>query len=151
MIPHLMATPTIYGGSTPDAIYHLLVTGDRWWDDYSLVLESIRAVAEWCEEEGYELHVVHGWADGADSQAGEAARELELPCHSYPAPWDRIRRLGLGPAKSAGTRRNTLMRERHEIDGVLAFHDDLWGRSKGTKNMVEQIRKLGIEFKHVHH
>jgi hypothetical protein len=149
-----MPTKTIYGGM-PDEdgnipIYFLLITGDRNWVDSGMVFRCIESVAQWCEEQEYELHVVHGGAPGADTCADEAAKALELPCHRYPAPWNRIRRLNLGPARSAGSRRNTVMRERHDILGAIAFHDDL-ANSKGTKNMVEQLKKLRVDIEYVSH
>lgn len=142
-----MPTPTIYGGETDEDIYHLLVTGSRDWDRPKAVEAAIKSVMDWCEEEGLELHIVHGGCkSGADLHADEAAQKLELPCHRYPAPWNRIRRLGLGRPKSAGVRRNAEMPKRHDIDGAIAFHENI-DDSTGTADMIEILEELEIEYR----
>lgn len=46
--------------------------------------------------------------------------------------------------KSAGPIRNRKMIDEHEPDFVLAFHDDLEGESKGTKDCVAYAKSKGI-------
>lgn len=135
---------TIYGGESPDHIFYLLVTGDRNWSDEETVYWCIRQVREDCLARGYELHVVHGDADGADTCARAAAKKLQIPAHSYPAPWDFIKKTeGYKRSRSAGPRRNRVMPERHKIDMAIAFHDDI-DNSKGTADMISYLRELGI-------
>lgn len=134
---------TIYGGASSDDIYFLLITGDREWTDYELVLECVEHVERQCEENRIELHVVHGGARGADSCGDRAANKLQVPCHRYPAPWKRIGRV-------AGPARNELMPERHPIDGAYVFHDNI-AESSGTKDMMKKLIKLGIPYELISH
>lgn len=130
---------TIYGGESAEHIFYLLVTGDRNWDDENTVYLFIKQMHADCLNRGFELHVIHGGARGADTCADKAAERLQIPCHRYPAPWNLLKKIEPGKKYlSAGPRRNELMQERHEIDFCLAFHDDIAG-SKGTKNMLKHF------------
>lgn len=80
--------------------------------------------------------IVHGGAPGADRMAGSLALKLGL-CTPivYPADWRLY-----GP--SAGAIRNRLMLDVEKPDLVIAFWD---GESPGTRGMMEETRKRGIE------
>lgn len=69
--------------------------------------------------------------------ADSVARELGLRPESHPAMWGRDK-------KAAGAIRNRKML-RLGAELVIAFHDDLEGRSRGTKDMVGIARKAGVE------
>ena len=80
-------------------------------------------------------YIISGMARGADSLGAEFA-ELMMPdghLLKRPADWDKY-------GKSAGYRRNHQMAL--EADVLIAFWD---GRSKGTKNMIEEAHKAGLE------
>jgi len=73
---------------------------------------------------------------GADEGAYEAARDLHIPYMICWADWDRW-------GNKAGPIRNQEMLDRGRPNYALAFHDDL-NKSKGTKDMVERLKKAGI-------
>ena len=79
--------------------------------------------------------IMSGCAPGADTLAIEYADERlgERKVLKRPADWDKY-------GKSAGFRRNHQMAL--EADVLIAFWD---GRSKGTKNMIEEAHKAGLE------
>ena len=74
--------------------------------------------------------VITGGASGVDAIAHTIAREHGLPTRVFPADW----RLG----RRAGPLRNKQMAE--EGDALLAIWD---GASRGTKNMIDEMRALG--------
>ena len=55
----------------------------------------------------------------------------------YPADWDRF-------GRAAGPIRNKQMLDEGKPTLVIAVHEDI-SKSKGTKNMVEQAEKRGID------
>jgi hypothetical protein len=68
--------------------------------------------------------------------AGMAAKVLGFPIWEFPADWDTH-------GRSAGPLRNRKMLDT-KPDLVIAFHGNL-NASKGTKNMVHQARRNGVE------
>lgn len=108
----------------------ILVCGSRTWDDPYPILRELNKLP-------LEATIIHGAANGADSLAGAIARRLGFNAVvAVPADWKRY---GLG----AGPIRNRKMLEMGP-DLVLAFSRDI-ENSKGTRNMVEQARKAGVE------
>jgi hypothetical protein len=113
----------------------LIVTGDREWDDLSLV----RWVLTHCMAEGYG-RLINGKARGLDRIARSAALQMEWEVEDYPY----IGELG----RAGGVVRNQLMLDSEaDADLVLAFHDDL-EESKGTRDMVRRSRKVCREVRH---
>lgn len=137
--------------------HYLLVTGDRNWSDYTMILRVIRGVKIDCAKKGKLLHVVCGaqrledrrndiWR-GADWLAIEACMELQIPFHGVPAPWeDFFARLGRPAGNRAGTDRNQWMLDWFSINECAAFHDNL-DKSKGTKDMVHRARARRVPVK----
>jgi len=76
--------------------------------------------------------LIEGGAPGADFMAREFARWAGIPVETYPADWS------LG--KAAGPIRNLQMLEEGRPDLVVAFEG-----GAGTRNMVKQARRAGIE------
>jgi hypothetical protein len=107
----------------------VLVCGARDWSDIGSIRRTLAALPP-------DTVVIHGAARGADSLAGEAARELGLRVRAFPADWARY-------GKAAGPVRNRQMLVEGKPDRVLAFHADLAG-SKGTADMVRQARAAGV-------
>jgi len=107
----------------------VLVCGDRNWSHKAIIQKILSSIKPDV--------VIEGEARGADSMAREVAESLEIVVEKYPANWEKY-------GKSAGMVRNTQMLKEGKPDLVLAFHDDI-ENSKGTKNMVAQARKAGIE------
>lgn len=104
-------------------------TGDRHWKDWILVNETIR----YFDSTRDEIHV-------GDEPNGLDHIVWELTSHfnryRYIAEWKRY-------GRAAGPRRNEHMLNA-EPDVLVAFHDDLNGKSKGTKNCVMQAQRKGI-------
>lgn len=76
--------------------------------------------------------VIHGAAGGADTMAGEWAREEGIQVVAVPANWK-------GEGKSAGPKRNQLMLDLLEPDIVVAFPG-----GTGTADMVRRAKEAGI-------
>lgn len=103
----------------------IIVAGGRDFDDYQLLcrrldyfFQKIRPI------------IICGEAKGADVLGRRYAEEIGLEIMSFPAQWEKY-------GKSAGYRRNEEMAA--VADGLVAFWD---GESKGTKHMIEYMRKL---------
>lgn len=75
--------------------------------------------------------VVSGGANGVDALGEEWAYKQHLHLMIFPADWDTY-------GKSAGMRRNRTMAA--YADRLIAVHD---GVSKGTANMIAEMRKQG--------
>lgn len=75
--------------------------------------------------------VISGGARGIDKLAEIVAKDLGLPFELFRAEWDTY-------GKSAGHKRNELMAE--FCDAALVIWD---GESKGTKNMISHLMRLG--------
>ena len=78
----------------------------------------------------FATEIVHGCAEGIDSCGFEFARQDSIPIKTFKPDWDKH-------GKRAGPIRNSLMAE--YADGLLLIWD---GKSKGSKNMLETMRKL---------
>lgn len=116
----------------------VLVCGDRLWRDSHMVhahLSSLKA-------ELGTFTVVEGGATGADVEAANAARHLDLPVETFKADWIKY-------GRAAGPRRNRQMLDT-KPDLVLAFHDDI-EHSRGTKDCVGEARRRGIAVRVVSH
>lgn len=72
-----------------------------------------------------------GGARGADSLGRAWARDNKIEVLNFPAQWDLY-------GKAAGPIRNYEMAQ--AADFLVAFWDD---KSRGTKNMIESMRRLG--------
>jgi hypothetical protein len=107
----------------------ILVCGGRNYTDLAAVRLTLQ-----------ELHtkkpislVVHGAARGADSLAGQVAKEIGIPVKEYPARWDIYGR-GAGPV------RNLEMYQKEKPDLVVAFPG-----GSGTAHMVKLATNGGTE------
>jgi len=113
----------------------VLFTGDRDWTRKGPVEMVIYGLYL---KYGDALRIVHGGAPGLDSIAGEVATEI-LSANKvtvYPAEWSRF-------GKAAGPIRNRQMLEENP-ELVIAFHNNLWEGSVGTKDMVLVSREQNI-------
>ena len=122
----------------------VLICGDRNWTNRETIRAWIEKLIDW----GYHT-VIEGEAKGADTIAREEAERAGMIVFKYPAKWDEYRqkypveKFGM-KFKSAGTDRNTQMLVEGKPSLVVAFHPDI-SKSKGTKNMIKQAKKTGIE------
>lgn len=78
-----------------------------------------------------QIIIISGHARGADSLGELFARENHLQLEVYPADWSTH-------GKGAGHIRNAEMAQ--VSDCLVAFWD---GESKGTKNMINNMKRLG--------
>lgn len=115
----------------------ILVTGDRDWDDITLVVEQLK---------GYRpgTILVHGACRGADIICAAVAEALGFTVRGYPADWE-------GHRKAAGPIRNQeMLTKEHKpeepIDLCLAFHNDIQN-SSGTADMLDRVVKANIPWK----
>lgn len=122
----------------------ILVCGDRNYTDWAAFEEELR---EWLIEEPHcwincakpsEITIIEGGARGVDTLAKEFAIKYGMAVKEYPADWDKY-------GKAAGPIRNKQMLDEGKPDLVIAFLNSQ--HSRGTKNMIEQATKAGIEVK----
>jgi hypothetical protein len=106
----------------------VIVCGGRDYKDRERVfaaLDQMRA-----KHSGF-LLIAHGGAPGADTLAGEWARERGIACEVFPADWE-----GRGPA--AGPERNQRMIDAG-ANGCVAFPG-----GRGTADCVRRCEATGI-------
>lgn len=106
----------------------ILICGDRKWISYLEIKKVLNTF-----DKG--TVIVHGCCRGADYIAGVVAKDLGLAVIEVPAEWQKY-------GKAAGPVRNKKMLDMG-VSQVFAFHNNL-DESKGTKNMVEQAKSVGI-------
>ena len=103
----------------------VIIAGSRHFNNYDLVEETI-------EKLGLEIdEVVYGGAPGADYMGLLWARKHKVKVKTFLAEWSVY-------GGAAGPLRNKQMAEYG--DYLLAFWN---GKSKGTKNMIYEMRKKG--------
>lgn len=105
----------------------VLVCGDRRFDDWSLLCQVLGRFG--IDE------IIEGGATGADFLARVWAKYLGVPFREFPANWKLY-------GKAAGPIRNKQMLDEGKPDLAIAF---LAPGSRGTKDMIEQARKAGVE------
>ena len=103
----------------------VIIAGSRNIVDYNLVLEAVYSSNIQIDE------IVSGGALGVDSLGEKYAKSNGLDLVIFPANW-------LGRGRSAGHHRNRKMGD--YADTLIAIWD---GQSKGTKGMIDYMRKLG--------
>lgn len=104
----------------------VVIFGGRGFDDYALM----RSKCDFFIGSKYgKIIIVVGKAKGADALAEKYAKEKGYEIREFYAEWDLY---GL----SAGPIRNGLMAD--YADAGIGFWD---GKSSGTKNMIEQMKK----------
>lgn len=116
----------------------VIVCGDRKWKETLPIRELLERLKE---EYGTSLLVITGAAQGADSIASKLCLDLGIDQVICPANW-------AGRSFSAGPIRNALMLRLALAFGgdveVHAFHRFI-SNSKGTKNMVERAKNMGVK------
>lgn len=108
----------------------LLVCGGRDFEDRELTYELISKTLGSDEKEHHVI--IHGGAKGADTLAGDYAKENGLACEVYHAEWERF-------GKAAGAKRNRRMLVEGKPNAVLAMPG-----GRGTANMVKQTKSYGV-------
>ena len=103
----------------------VIVAGGRDFDNYELLKEKLDFYFK-----DITPVIVCGEAKGADLLGRRYAEEKGLDILSYPAEWEKY-------GKSAGFRRNEQMAA--NATALVAFWD---GKSKGTKHMIDTMKRL---------
>jgi len=107
----------------------VLVCGGRDYDDF----ERVEAVLSKLHAEAGIDAIIQGGARGADLLAYNWAHWAGVPCEQYDADWEAFGRM-------AGGMRNKAMLDEGRPDLVIAFPG-----GSGTRNMIRQARKAGVE------
>jgi len=110
--------------------FKLIVAGGRSFVNADLMWETVIALANG-PYALKDVSIVSGMAPGADRMAAEFAKMNHVVLYPMPANWKHY-------GRSAGMRRNADMAA--FADGALVFWN---GTSKGSRNMIETMRKLG--------
>ena len=113
--------------------FKLIIAGTRSFNDYELLrsILSTLFMKHHCWTIDWNEEIVSGGAPGADTLAVRYATEANMPFKVFPADWKKY-------GRSAGQRRNRQMAE--YADAAIVFWD---GKSRGTQNMIQQMRELG--------
>lgn len=102
----------------------VIIAGPRTLEEYELIEQAV-------VESGFEVtEEVSGTAKGADRLGELWAATHDVPVKQFPADWNNH-------GKAAGPIRNKQMGV--YADALIAVWD---GKSKGTKNMIDTMRKL---------
>lgn len=109
----------------------IIVAGGRDFKNYTLLKETLDKLLRKRSPE--EVEIVCGEAAGADSLGKKYAIEKGMDVASFPADWD-------GHGRAAGPIRNGQMAD--YATHCLCFWD---GRSKGTKNMINQAKQRNLK------
>ena len=110
--------------------FKLIVAGGRDFTDAKMLDKAILDLAEG-EYADKAISIVSGMARGADMLGYMFAVKNNVVVYAMPADWEQH-------GKRAGMIRNKEMGE--FADALLAFWDS---ESKGTKQMIDYMRKLG--------
>lgn len=106
----------------------LLIAGSRGYGNYKELSREVKNYIENVED----VQIITGCARGVDYMAKMFALENNIPCTVYLAEWNKY-------GKSAGPIRNRQMAEKAQAG--LIFWD---GKSKGTENMLAELKKNGV-------
>ena len=103
-----------------------IIAGCRDFTDYNLLKSKV----DYYRKDNAITEVVCGGATGADALGENYAVQNGIPVKGFPADWNKH-------GKAAGPIRNRQMAE--YADCLIAVWD---GKSRGTKNMIDEMNKL---------
>jgi hypothetical protein len=107
----------------------ILVCGSRDYEDYDKIEKTVRDFLT------KDTIFIQGGAPGADTLAGQIARNNGVHCAQVDALWNSF-------GRAAGPLRNAAMLAL-EPEIVFAFYTN-YAKSRGTKNMVKQAKGKGV-------
>lgn len=110
--------------------FMLIIAGGRDFTNFSLLEQTVLYLANGPLNDKA-ISIVSGMAPGADTMGYTFAVKHNVLTYQFPADW-------ITYGKRAGMLRNKEMGL--FADGLLAFWD---GQSKGTKQMIDYMQKLG--------
>ncbi len=109
----------------------MIIAGTRTFQDYSLLKER----CDYYLQNVNVKEIVSGCAYGADLLGENYAEEYGYLIHQFPANWT-VNGVAAGPI------RNRQMAKHADL--LIAFWD---GKSKGTKNMIEEAKKHNLKIR----
>lgn len=112
-------------------MFKVIIAGGRDFNNYRLLTRKVDYFLSEKYKTGEEIQVVCGGARGADDLGRDYAEDRDIDVALFPADWNKH-------GKSAGYIRNQQMGD--YADALIAFWD---GESRGTKNMIDIMNKLG--------
>ena len=120
----------------------IIIAGTRNFDDYELLKFKVDRIIE-KEFKDCNISIISGTSKGADQLGESYANTKRYHLYKFPAEWDKY-------GRKAGPLRNEKMATfasgeliNDECVGVLiAFWD---GKSRGTKNMIENAYKYNLK------
>lgn len=107
----------------------VIIAGGRDFTDWERMVREIGVFDQW---RGGNAEIVSGTAKGADALGERLASTWSWDLKRFPADWSK--------GKHAGFVRNMEMAQYADV--LVAFWD---GESKGTKNMIANALKEGLE------
>ena len=115
---------------------HIIIAVCRDFNDYAVVeKEVMNYIGKFIDK--VEIEIISGGASGVDALGERFAKEHNLRLKVVPADWKTY-------GRSAGPRRNEQMARM--AGTLIAFWD---GKSRGTKNMIDTAKRLGLRVKTV--
>ena len=109
--------------------FKVIVCGSRKWLSVDVIVKRLVKLP-------LNTTIIQGECSGADILGKNVARDIGFDVVGFYANWNKY-------GKAAGPIRNIrMLNTKPEL--VLAFHDDI-SKSKGTKHIVGEARKRGIE------
>ena len=110
----------------------LIIAGSRTFTDYKKLTEACDQFLQ----DQTNIEIVSGaYYRGGDKLGEQYAAEKGFPIKQFPADWKRY-------GRAAGPKRNEQMA--NYADALIAFWD---GKSRGTKNMINQAIQQNLKVK----
>lgn len=111
----------------------IIIAGGRNFNNYDLLKETCSKYIR--DIDSSTIEIVSGGANGADALGERFASEYKFPVKLFQADWNKY-------GRAAGPKRNANMASYGTH--LIAFWD---GKSRGTKNMINQAKKSGLQTK----
>lgn len=134
-----------------EKVFRAIIAGGRTFNDYMLLVKTMDFLLSEKIKEGYKIIIVEGEAPGADSLGKRYAVLKGFEVDAYPADWNdlnafpclvKLNKRGEPYNALAGIVRNEQMAK--NADAAVVFWD---GKSTGSKNMIDNAKKYGLELK----
>lgn len=107
----------------------VIIAGSRHCESFKVVLDAMNE----SPFVGKITEIVSGGARGVDTIGENLGVLMGIPVKRFPAEWDKF-------GRAAGPKRNRQMAE--YADALIAV---LYPGSRGTANMIEQAKRLGLK------
>lgn len=114
-------------------MFRVIIAGTRDFNDYDLLKKYCDYMLSKKVESGEQITIISGGASGADALGEKYAKERGYSLRLFPAQWEKY-------GRQAGPMRNREMAD--NADALIAYWD---GKSRGTKNMIEEAKKRGLK------